>query len=514
MKGKEKLREYYTYILWTIAATLGAILAKDGLLFLIFWGIGGLTLYLLISLGGGAAGDAAKKTFIIVGGADTLLIAGLAIIWNKAQAISLIGLSLPLDQPIMVLAFLSLLAAALAKAGAIPLHTWIPDSSQVAPTSVMAFLPASLDKLLGIYFLARLCLYMFKIEIGSSIFYVLMIIGAVTIIAAVMMALIQHNLKRLLAYHAVSQVGYMVLGVGTGIPIGFIGGLFHMVNHAIYKSCLFLTAGAVEKNTGTTELDRLGGLSRFMPLTFLCTFIAALSISGVPPFNGFVSKWLVYQGLIELADKGDKIWVLWLVAAVFGSALTLASFMKIIHAVFLGQSSSKDYSSPAVKEVSWTMWLPMVILAGLCLLFGIFAAQIPLKYFINPVLKEPLVVLGFWNPSMTTGLIILGLAVGFVIYLLGNIELTRADEPYTGGEIIEEEVRVTGVNFYQTIKDFALFRIIYQKAERKVFDIYEQGRALVFFLSAGLRKIHSGILSSYLLWCVLGMLVLFMVFMR
>ena len=117
----------------------------------------------------------------------------------------------------------------------------------------------------------------------------LLVIGSFTIIAAVLGALVQHNLKKLLSFHAVSQVGYMVLGIGTGLPIGIAGGLFHMLNNAIYKCCLFLAGGAVEKKTGTTELSQLGGLARFMPLTFTAALVASLSISGVPPFNGFRS---------------------------------------------------------------------------------------------------------------------------------------------------------------------------------------------------------------------------------
>ena len=126
-----------------------------------------------------------------------------------------------------------------------------------------------------------------------------MMVGAVTILLAVVMALVQKDYKRLLSYHAISQVGYMVLGIGTALPIGIIGGLFHMINHAMYKSCLFLTGGAVEKQAGTTDLDKLGGLARKMPVTFVCFFIAAASISGVPPFNGFFSKELVYDAALE-----------------------------------------------------------------------------------------------------------------------------------------------------------------------------------------------------------------------
>ena len=141
-----------------------------------------------------------------------------------------------------------------------PFHTWIPDAAVDAPLPFMAFLPASLEKLLGIYLLARISLDMFKLSGGSWISMLLMTIGAITILLAVMMALVQKDYKRLLSYHAVSQVGYMILGIGTCLPIGIIGGLFHMINHALYKSCLFLTGGSVEKQTGTTDLAKLGGI--------------------------------------------------------------------------------------------------------------------------------------------------------------------------------------------------------------------------------------------------------------
>ncbi len=126
-----------------------------------------------------------------------------------------------------------------------------------------------------------------------------MIIGAATILFAVMMALIQKDFKKLLSYHAISQVGYMILGIGTGLPAGIVGGLFHMINHAMYKSCLFLTGGSVEKQAGTTDLKKLGGIGRLMPVTFICFIIAAAAISGVPPLNGFFSKELVYDGALE-----------------------------------------------------------------------------------------------------------------------------------------------------------------------------------------------------------------------
>jgi formate hydrogenlyase subunit 3/multisubunit Na+/H+ antiporter MnhD subunit len=439
------------------------------------------------------------------------MILGIGIVWLLSGSFQMDNISVYLTGPLPTIAFISLAIASFAKAGAMPMHTWIPDCAEKAPIPVTAFLPASLDKLLGIYLLGRIAMDLFVMN--RMMGQLLLVVGAVTIIAAVMMALVQHDLKKLLSYHAVSQVGYMVLGIGTGNPIGIAGGIFHMLNHAIYKGCLFLTGGAVEHRTHTTDLDKLGGLAKLMPITFITCLIAALSISGVPPFNGFVSKWMVYQGVIQLGKDGDKLWIIWLVAAMFGSALTLASFMKLIHSVFLG-SPSPTTPRPIAKrnEVSFAMWMPMAILAGLCVIFGVFAYRVPLKNFIFSAVPG-ISFLGFWSPGLATLLIIIGIILGVIIYWLSNIRGLRTDTAYVGGEIIPQDSRVTGVDFYDTIKDLGTLKVIYREAEKKLFDIYDQGTKFVFFFIRGLRKIHSGILPTYLFWSLFGMLILFIIMM-
>ena len=504
MRGKPRLKEYYAYFLWTLGATCGAILANNLILLLVFWGFLGLTLYLLIGIEPEATA-AAKKTFIIVGGADCLMILGIGIILLLTNSLAMDQISIPLEGRLPVLAYLCLAIAAFAKAGAMPFHSWIPDTAEKAPVSVTAFLPASLDKLLGIYLLGRISMHLF--QMNKALGLLLMIIGAFTIVAAVMMALVQHDLKKLLGYHAVSQVGYMVLGIGTGNPVGIAGGLFHMLNNAIYKQCLFLVGGSVEHRTGTADLDRLGGLARAMPITFICCLITALSISGVPPFNGFVSKWMVYQGLIELGKTGDKLWVIWLTAAMFGSALTLASFMKLTHATFLGQSSSERAGS-SLREVSPSMWFPMVVLAGLCVLFGVFALPIPLKGLILPAVPG-VSFLGFWSSSLATLLIIIGIVIGAVIYWIGKIKSFReVESSYVGGEAVDSEMRVSGVDFYNTIRDMGLFEGVYKRAEEKLFDIYDLGRKVTFFFTKGLRRAHAGVLTAYFSWALAGLIIL------
>ncbi|NQS89916.1 NADH-quinone oxidoreductase subunit L, partial [Patescibacteria group bacterium] len=544
MAGKPRKREYYSYLLLTCAAAVGAVLAANLVVFLLFWGILGVLLYAFLSLG---SSRLATKGFFIIGAADFALILGALFLYKLSGTLVMGEIqSLPVTSGLAVASFVLLMIGAIAKAGAIPFHSWIPDAADEVPAPVMAYLPASLDKLLGIYFLTRICLDFFKLFPNTSLSILLMFIGSLTIMVAVMMALIQHDLKKLLSYHAISQVGYMVLGIGTGIPLGIAGGIFHMVNHAIYKSCLFLGGGSVEHNVKTTDINRLGGLAKFMPVTFITVLIAALSISGVPPFNGFFSKWMIYQGVVEGGKlSGSSLWIIWLLAAMFGSALTLASFVKLIHGTFLSSESDevkKKLSKEKIKESPLSMLFPMVVLAGLCVVFGVFAYQVPLKLFIFPSvphLSPPGLWIGWWQPGLTTILIILGIIVGFIIYLIGKVRKGRVSEVYIGGETVSSEMRVSGVDFYDTLRDFIGLRRLYEAAEKGALDIYRGmlsfAKGIGYFLWAmdrladlfwrGLSRVvllvgkgcslaHTGVLHTYLAWYLLGLAILLLVFLR
>lgn len=509
MQAKRGLVQYYLYIVITAICAIGAALTNNLVMLLFFWGILGLTLYLLVNLGGEGANLAAKKTFVIVGGTDALMLLGVSILYFLAGSIQMDEINISLagnSSGLGLAAYLLIAVACFAKAGAMPFHSWIPDCADKAPLPVVAYLPAAVDKLLGIYLLARISLQLFVLS--PAVNMLLMIIGAITIIAAVMMALVQHNMKKLLGYHAVSQVGYMLLGLGTGTIIGIAGGIFHMLNHSLYKQCLFLTAGNVEHKVGTTELDKLGGLAKIMPITYISCLFASFSICGIPPFNGFVSKWMIYQGVIERLGSGVNglIVAFCLVAAMFGSSLTLASFMKLIHAVFLGQRMNRE-ENKEVSEVEWQMWMPPAILAFICIVFGVFANQIPLRYFIQPILGNT--IFPGWYSGVSTLIIMVALFSGLVVFYLNTKVVSRKDEAFVGGEPLDSDAHaLTGTEFYNTVKDIGLMKAIYKKAEAGVFDIYEQGRK-IFKVSELLRFLHNGIMPTYLIWMLLGMLGLF-----
>ncbi|MCB4790874.1 MAG: hypothetical protein LHV68_03200 [Elusimicrobia bacterium] len=492
---------YSIYTLFTIGAASAVGFVNNFILLVFFWGFLGLPLYLLISLSQEATA-AAKKAFIFIGGSDALMIVGIAIIYFTRGTWTISGFPIP-AAGFGFLAFIFLLVASLAKAGAVPVHTWVPDVSQKAFIPVTALLIATLDKLLGIYLLARIVNDVF---INSpSVTSILLIVGASTIIIAVMMALVQHDFKKLLGYHAVSQVGYMVVGIGTGNPVGFIGGIFHMINHTLYKSTLFLSGGAVEKQTGTANLDELGGLSKLMPLTFLSALVASLSISGIPPFNGFVSKWLIYQGLITSFNNNHSlITILVLVTAMIGSALTLASFMKLIHATYLAAPKKPmDF----IKEAHWAMLLPMVLFSGLCIIFGVFSYQIPLKLLIKGNFDTSI---GIWQPTLATFMVISGLVLGFVLYFIFFKKYAvRFDDSFVGGETQRSDENPSGTEFYNTITNIKIFDMLYKGAEQKFFDIYDLSSRFIFFIGGIASKMHTGIIHTYLAWCLIGILFLF-----
>ncbi|MFH0965506.1 MAG: proton-conducting transporter membrane subunit [Planctomycetota bacterium] len=516
--GRETpLGRHHAYMLWAVAGTLGALLANQLLFLLISWEIVTLMLYLLVGLSGERARKGAAKTFTILGLADCALLLGILLLVAQGgpQSLRMDGLRLGTGTAMLATAYLLMLVAALAKAGAFPFHTWLPAAAEGAECDVLAFLPASLDKLLGIYLLARLSLEFFAV--GASLRFLLMAIGAITILSAVMMAMVQHNLKKLLSFHAVSQVGYMVLGIGTGTVAGIVGGLFHMINNAIYKSGLFLSAGAVERATGTTELDQHGGLARKMPVTFICAAIAALAISGVPPLNGFASKWLLYQGALAAPTKWAAVFV---AAAVFGSALTLASFVKVLHSVFLGQPG-RAVAGKAIGERPLSGSLPLVVLASACVLLGVFANRavsdfvLPGLASISPV-SPGLETAGalrvgdaLWNPGLATGLLLLGIAVGFVLYLVGSGVRARTARSWIGGEVLKPEtLHAPGTSFYNTVRELPVVQSLYGDAEREAFDIYHIGGRYGSAFVETLRAFHTGALTLYASWVLAGLVIL------
>jgi multicomponent Na+:H+ antiporter subunit D len=220
-----------------------------------------------------------------------------------------------------------------------------------------------------------------------------MLLGTISILAGVLLALGQWDYKRLLAYHSISQVGYIILGLGLASPLGIMGGLFHLFNHAIFKSLLFLNAGAVETTCGTRNLKELGGLNIKQPFAWASSFMAALSISGIPPFNGFWSKLFIILACIQAGRMPFAV------AAILGSILTLASFMKVQKYASFDKLPDRLQD---LKEPPLAMLFPMIILVLLCFFIGIFHNQF-ITSLLNPAVRIVLKGTAFSSFFVTGG---------------------------------------------------------------------------------------------------------------
>jgi formate hydrogenlyase subunit 3/multisubunit Na+/H+ antiporter MnhD subunit len=515
MAEHPRRREYYGYLFLTAALASGAILANNFVPLVFFWEGLLITLYALINLGGKNAHRTAVKSFIIGGFCDFCMILGIAILWSQTGTLRMSDLAV-VPQGLTAVSFYLMLIGAMGKAGAMPFHTWIPDAAIDAPVTVMAFIPGALEKLLGIYLLVRIALDFYKLEINSPFCITMMVIGAATIVLAVFMALIQKDLKRLLSYHAVSQVGYMILGIGTAVPLGIIGGIFHMINNVIYKSGLFLAAGSVEQQTGTTELKKLGGLVRVMPFTALGFLVCAAAISGIWPLNGFVSKEMIFHGSYETG------YTLFTIAAWLGAILTFASFLKAGHAVFFGPANPE---LPQVKENKSPIYIPILVLAALCVVFGVYN-WIPLKFFLEPILSSHLAAgetlnftghaLALFNPIAMISMGCLLLALGLHIYGFkrGGNKAYMVSEPihhlpvlntlYDWAEARVFDLYEQGVKFLQALSGF-LFKFV----DRPIDFFYEKivvtvGRGCTGILKAA----HNGYYANYLAWTIGGLVLI------
>ncbi|MBF0522944.1 MAG: NADH-quinone oxidoreductase subunit L [Candidatus Omnitrophica bacterium] len=514
MKGKDHLNQFYGYFLITLALTNGAVLANNLIVMLFFWEGLLLVLFGMIAIGNKMAYKTATKAFIIVGVTDLCMMLGIALTGHLAGTLTMSKIHLPLIG-LGNLAFILLMIGAISKAGAMPFHSWIPDAAVDAPLPFMALVPAAFEKLLGIYFLARISLDLFNLIPGSWVSIVLMTIGAITIILAVMMALIQKDYKRLLSYHAISQVGYMILGIGTALPVGIVGGLFHMINHALYKSGLFLTGGSVEKQTGTTNLEKLGGIGTKMPVTFACFLITACAISGVPPLNGFFSKELIYDGALE------RGWIFY-AAAILGSFLTAASFLKLGHSAFLGKLHESNKNT---QEAPIPMLIPMIIIASLCILFGVFN-YLPLNNFIQPILGTARLHGHNFAGFPTNPFLVLMTAVVIVAAILNHFWGVKS--------------KGSAIKAVDHIHYAPILSTIYEKAEKRFFDPYDIGMQvaqriaeaafwcdrkidwfyevltvkITFAFTHSIKKAHDGSYSTYLAWSLVGglLVVLFLMF--
>ena len=404
MSHDHNVREYYTLFLMLSGGVMGLVLSGDIFNMFIMVEILTFAAVALTAFRNTAKGalEAAFKYLVVGSMGSTCILVGTIMLYAQVHTLNFAQLSALIPGNLnnaTKLAFALLFIGFATKAFIVPFHPLAADAHGAAPASISVLISGVLTKS-GIYGIIRLCYFLFQSMGLGTVQFMLVFFGCLSMFICVTMALAQHDFKRLLAFHSISQIGYVLTAVGLCTALGISAGLYHAMNHTLFKGLLFLAAGAVLHQTGTTDLDRLGGLSRKMPWTTVLFLIGAFSISGIPPFNGFASKWMIYQATYEKAvESGNIGFLLVTIIALITSVLTLASFVKVSQSVFFGQLP-KEYEN--VKEVSFGMRFAMCIFALLCVFTGLFP-DVVTRYLTEPAANAVFNVTGYINSMMGSG---------------------------------------------------------------------------------------------------------------
>lgn len=371
------------------ASMLLLLAARNGLLFLVIWEVMAISSFFLVVFDDEHAHvRQAGWTYLVAShlGTGALLVL-FALFGKQANSLDFSSMAKAALSPTMAgILFVLAVIGFGTKAGFIPLHVWLPEAHPAAPSHVSALMSGVMIKT-GIYGLLRILTMLGHPSAAWG--WTLVIIGLISGILGVAFALAQHDLKRLLAYHSVENIGIIALGIGAGllglawnqpvlVVLGFSGGILHVLNHAVFKSLLFLGAGAVVHSTGTRDIDHLGGLIKSMRWTAVTFVIASAAISGLPPFNGFISEFLIYLAGFS-GVRADAPGTVVLAIAIGGGlamigGLAAACFAKAFGVVFLGEPRSSHATH--AEEVGAAMRWPMAVLAVACLGIGLLAPAV------------------------------------------------------------------------------------------------------------------------------------------
>lgn len=371
---------FYSLFCLMIAGMNGVVLSGDIFNIFVFLEISAISSYALVAFGVEKNELEATLKYQVLGAvASFMVLFAIGFIYWSAKTLNIADIRTAFSEGGQgnnyILIQILLLTGFGLKAAIIPFHAWLPDAHSSAPSPISAMLSGVLIKAVGIYVILRLFFNMFEITEGMAI--LITTLGALSMAVGVFLAIGQWDLKRLLAYHSISQMGYVIMSAGIGMilmarglrseiaALAITGGIFHMLNHAAFKGLLFLNAGAIEYSAGTRDLRQMGGLAKSMPFTSSTSLAASLSISGIPPFNGFFSKLII----IVAAVMGRFYFLAALAAIV--SIITLASFMKFQRYAFYNKEQAKF--NKEIREVPVPMLLSMITLAVICLLLSLLA---------------------------------------------------------------------------------------------------------------------------------------------
>jgi len=372
----EKRRRYYAEIMLFISVMYGLVISDNYLQMFIFWELVGLCSYLLIGFWyeKPSAASAAKRAFIVTRVGDIMFMAGIIILFKYVGSLDFVSLfgeegAAAVPNDMMILATALIFGGAIGKSAQFPLHEWLPDAME-GPTTVSALIHAATMVKAGIYLTARS--YPLLVQAPDTLLFVA-VIGGVTALIAATVALVATDIKRVLAYSTISQLGYMTLALGAGGYLviyadsagGYSAALFHLMNHAFFKALLFLCAGSVIHAVGTNDMRLMGGLGKKMKLTSLTMLVGAIAISGIPPFSGFWSKDEILASVYSAGEFNSLFFLLWFMG--IATAFMTAFYMfRMWFMTFAGEPRS-DYHA---HESPRLMTFPLMILAALAVASG------------------------------------------------------------------------------------------------------------------------------------------------
>ncbi|ASJ10606.1 cation:proton antiporter [Thermococcus sp. P6] len=375
MKHDTGLEKYYTLVMLLEVGMLGIAMTGDLFNFYVFFEITGIASYALVAFRNDTwEGIEAGIKYMFAGSlASSLVLLGVVLLYGQYGTLTMAYLSKMITgNPTFTsrVALGLLIGGLLFKSGAVPVHMWLADAHPAAPSSISAMLSGLVIKLGGVYAITRLAFSVFGGGTNlRTLGWVVILFACATLIVGNAMAVVQTDMKRLLAYSSVGQIGYILLGVGIGLAaygsevgnVALAGAIYHTVNHALIKALLFLIAGAVIHNLGTRNLNELSGIARRMPITSFAFLVGAMAIIGVPPMNGFASKWLIYESSALFNPLVGVI-------AIIGTAFSFAAYIRVVF-TFLGRPCERVMQA---QEPGKAMLLPMLILVAAIVLTGLF----------------------------------------------------------------------------------------------------------------------------------------------
>jgi len=377
--------KFYALLLLMIAGMSGICITGDLFNMFVFIEISAIASYALVAFGTEHEELEAAFKYMVMGEIGSLMILlSIAIIYARTGTLNMADISQTIsvnpEQPAIIFPSILFIIGFSIKAALVPFHSWLPDAHPSAPAPISSMLSGVVIKVLGVFCLVRVFYHI--IGMTPIVSNILLVLAGLSMIVGVLLQLGQDDIKRLLAYCSISQIGYVLLGFGLGTPLGILGGFFHLINHAVFKSGLFLTSGAIEYATGTRDIKKLGGLLKRLPLTSVSWYIGSFTASGVPPFAGFWSKLILIIAAIMA-----KSYILAAIAAV-SAILTLASFIRTQRRMLAG---ALPESLSGIKEVPFSMKTSLVVLSLLCIFLGLLLVP-PIRNNLLDLAKDAVLV--------------------------------------------------------------------------------------------------------------------------